>query len=95
VTGREALYLGRRPYAYVEGYPVAESEDLLDRLWAHATQDAFVWRRPGNRPGDIYLWDNRCVMHCRDALAPTNRRLAHRVQILGEEPPAKKRSSRK
>ncbi len=83
VTGREALYLGRRPYCYVEGYSVAESEDLLGRLWAHATQDPFVWRRAGNRPGDIYLCDNRCVMHCRDALAPTDRRLAHRVQILG------------
>ncbi len=83
VTGREALYLGRRPYSYIEGYPVADSEGLLDRLWAHATQDAFVWRRAGNRPGDIFLWDNRCVMHCRDALAPTARRLAHRVQILG------------
>ena len=84
MTGRQALYLGRRPYSYVEGYSVAESEDLLDRLWAHAAQDAFIWRRPGNRPGDVFLWDNRCVMHCRDALASTDRRLAHRVQILGE-----------
>ncbi len=83
VTGRDALYLGRRPYGYVEGYSVAEGEDLLDRLWAHATQDAFVWRRSANRPGDVYLWDNRCVMHCRDALASTDYRLAHRVQILG------------
>ena len=85
VTGRQALYLGRRPYSYVEGYSVAESEDLLDRLWKHAAQNTFVWHRPGNRPGDVFLWDNRCVMHCRDALASTDRRLAHRVQILGEQ----------
>ena len=90
VTGRKALYLGRRPYSYVEGYSVAESEDLLDRLWTHATKDSFVWRRAGNRPGDVFLWDNRCVMHCRDALAATDRRLAHRVQILGEELPVSK-----
>lgn len=83
VTGRKALYLGRRPYSYVLGYSVVESDDLLDKLWAHAAREAFVWRRPGNRPGDLYLWDNRCVMHCRESLASTDYRLAHRVQILG------------
>jgi len=86
VTGRDALYLGRRPYAYIGGYDVATSEELLDRLWAHATDARFVWQREANRPGDVFLWDNRCVMHARDPLNPFARRLAHRVQILGEPP---------
>ncbi len=83
VTGRKALYLGRRPYCYVLGYSVPDSGDLLDQLWAHAAGEDFVWRREGNRPGDVYLWDNRCVMHRRDSFASEDRRLAHRVQILG------------
>ena len=86
VTGRSALYLGRRPYAYVCGYSVAESETLLDKLWRHATNPSFIWQREGNRPGDLFLWDNRCAMHARDSLASGARRLAHRVQILGEAP---------
>jgi len=39
-SGRKALFLGRRPNAYVPGLEVAESEALLDALWAHATHAA-------------------------------------------------------
>jgi len=84
VTGKLALYLGRRPYAYICGYSVAESEALLDALWAHATGDQFVWHRSVNSPGDVLLWDNRCVMHARTGFASSEPRLAHRVQIAGE-----------
>ncbi|MSO65682.1 MAG: TauD/TfdA family dioxygenase [Alphaproteobacteria bacterium] len=86
VTGRCALYLGRRPYAYICGYSVGDSEATLDRLWRHATEPRFVWQRETNRAGDLFLWDNRCTMHARDGLNPAARRLAHRVQILGERP---------
>ncbi len=86
VTGRAALYLGRRPYAYVCDYPVTESEVLLDTLWKHATDTRFVWQRRDNPPGTVLLWDNRCVMHARTELAASARRVAHRVQIAGEPP---------
>jgi taurine dioxygenase len=84
LTGRKALYLGRRPYQYICGYTVPESEALLDRLWAHAEQEKYVWRRPNQRNGDLILWDNRCAMHSRDSFKPEYPRLAHRVQVLGE-----------
>jgi taurine dioxygenase len=42
VTGRKALFLGRRRNAYIPGLALEESERLLDALWAHATQDAFT-----------------------------------------------------
>ena len=41
-SGRKALFLGRRPNSYVLGLEVAESEALLDALWAHATQPRFA-----------------------------------------------------
>ncbi|TAJ40738.1 MAG: TauD/TfdA family dioxygenase [Reyranella sp.] len=83
VTKRKALFLGRRPGAYVHGLPVEESEALLDAVWAHATQERFAWYQKW-RAGDLVLWDNRCVMHRRDAFDENLRRLMHRTQIVGE-----------
>ena len=36
--------------------------------------------------GDLLLWDNRCVMHRRDAFDANARRVMHRTQIRGERP---------
>jgi len=89
VTKRKALYLGRRrmfPSQFVVGCSRAESEDLLDFLWNHATQDRFRWTHGPWAVGDMVLWDNRCVMHHRDAHAGKHRRIMHRTQ-LGKEFP--------
>jgi len=85
VTGRKALFLGRRPNAYIPGLSLADSEALLDRLWAHATKPEFAWYQQW-RAGDLILWDNRCVMHRRDAFDPASRRVMHRTQIKGDRP---------
>ena len=83
-TGRKALFLGRRSNAYVFGLGVAESEALLDALWAHATQPRFVmcheWRL-----GDLLMWNNLSVLHRRDPFDPKTRRVMHRSQIKGHE----------
>ena len=80
---RKALFLGRRPGAYIHGLSVEESERLLDAVWAHATQERFAWYQKW-RAGDLVMWDNRCVMHRRDAFDESLRRLMHRTQIVGE-----------
>jgi taurine dioxygenase len=81
-TGRPALFLGRRRNACIVGLELADSEVLLDALWAHATQPRFalthVWRR-----GDVLMWDNMATLHRRDAFAETARRVLHRTQIKG------------
>jgi len=84
-TGRQALFLGRRRNAYIRGLPLADSEALLDALWQHATRDEFTWYQQW-RAGDLILWDNRCVMHRRDAFDPATRRVMHRTQIKGDRP---------
>jgi taurine dioxygenase len=83
VTQRKALFLGRRPGAYIHGLSVEDSEKLLDAVWAHATQERFAWHQKW-RAGDLVMWDNRCVMHRRDAFDENLRRLMHRTQIVGE-----------
>ncbi len=85
VTRRNALYLGRRRNAYIIGLPLAESEDLLNELWAHASQERFAWYQVW-KVGDLVMWDNRCAMHRRDAFDPASRRLMHRTQIKGDKP---------
>ena len=90
VTKRRALYLGRRrawPSNYILGIPNEESEKLLDRLWAHATQPKYAWTHKW-KVGDILLWDNRCCMHYRTEVDVNQRRVMHRTTIKGEAPVA-------
>lgn len=83
VSQRKALFLGRRPGAYIHGLSIEESEKLLNAVWAHTTQERFAWYQKW-RIGDLVMWDNRCVMHRRDAFDESLRRLMHRTQIVGE-----------
>ena len=83
-TGRKALFLGRRPNAYVLGLGVAESEALLDALWAHATQPRFAMCHEW-KVGDVLMWNNLSVLHRRAPFDPKTRRVMHRSQIKGNE----------
>ncbi|MEQ8377264.1 TauD/TfdA dioxygenase family protein [Parvibaculum sp.] len=84
-TGGKALYLGRRLNGYLEGYAVEESEELLDRLWAHCAKPEFSWTHRW-RLGDLLIWDNRCAIHRRDRFDGSERRVMHRTQIKGDAP---------
>ena len=83
-TGRKALFLGRRPNAYVLGLDVPDSEALLDALWAHATQSRFAMCHEW-KVGDLLMWNNLSVLHRRDPFDPRSRRIMHRSQIRGHE----------
>ncbi len=86
VTGKRALYLGRRrdwPSNYIIGLSNEDSEALLDRLWAHATQTKYAWKHSW-QVGDLVLWDNRCAMHYRSEVDSTQPRVLHRTVINGE-----------
>lgn len=79
-TGRLSLYLGRRPNAWVVGLPDAESDQLLDALWAHIHNGSAFWAQQW-QPGDLVIWDNRCTLHRRNQLDPALRRHMHRTQV--------------
>jgi taurine dioxygenase len=83
-TKRKALFLGRRPNSYITGMDVADSEALLDTLWAHATQPQFAMCHEW-RVGDLLMWNNLSVLHRRDPFDPSLRRVMHRTQIKGNE----------
>ena len=82
-TNKKLLFLGRRPHAYIIGLDLEESEDLLNEIWEHATQDKFTWTQKWEK-GDLLMWKNLNVLHKRDAFDPNTRRVMHRTQIKGE-----------
>jgi taurine dioxygenase len=83
-TGRKALFLGRRQSSYIIGLPVNQSDELLDRLWSHATQTQFTMRHRW-RVGDVLIWNNLAVLHRREPFDAQSRRIMHRTQIKGAE----------
>ena len=83
--GRVSLFLGRRPHAYILGMEESDSDSLLDALWAHATRPKYSWHNEWQK-GDLVMWQNRMVMHRRDAFDPSTRRVMHRTQLKGKSP---------
>ena len=84
-TGRVALFLGRRPHAYILGMEEDDSEALLDSLWAHASQPKYSWKNEW-QAGDLVMWQNRMVLHRRDGFDPNMRRVMHRTQLKSRSP---------
>jgi taurine dioxygenase len=52
---QKALFLGRRTNGYINGLDVKDSDQLLDQLWAHATQPQFVYTHSW-KVGDLLMW---------------------------------------
>ena len=63
-----------------------ESEPLLEYLFEHITQPAFIYRHRW-RVNDLVFWDNRCTIHhaIRDYGEDTPRHM-HRTTICGDKP---------
>jgi taurine dioxygenase len=84
-TGRKALYVNRLMTIAIEGLPEAESDGLLDCLFEHQENPAFVYEHVW-RVNDLLMWDNRCALHARTDFSGSERRLMRRVTVLGEKP---------
>jgi alpha-ketoglutarate-dependent taurine dioxygenase len=61
VTGRPALFIGRHAHA-IPGLDEVESEQLLSDLVDFACRPPRTYAHSW-RPGDVVIWDNRCVLH--------------------------------
>jgi taurine dioxygenase len=84
-TKRKILYISRHA-SHFSAMPRDESDELLERLMAHATQERFVFRHRW-RPRDVVMWDNRCTMHCATPYdAGAERRVIHRTVVIGDVP---------
>jgi len=61
VTGRKSLFIGRHAYG-IPGLAPDESEKLLGGLVTFACQAPRTYSHAW-QPGDVVVWDNRCVLH--------------------------------
>ena len=82
-TGRKSLFIGMHA-SHLEGLKFEEGRARILALEAYATQDKFIYRHVW-RPGDVLLWDNRCLLHHADNNFDANRheRVLHRTCLRG------------
>jgi taurine dioxygenase len=85
-TGNKALYLGNHT-SHIEDMPLEEGRALLKELLEHATQPQFVYRHKW-LPGDLVMWDNRCLVHKATADFDMGKepRILHRTVLQGTVP---------
>jgi taurine dioxygenase len=86
-SGRKAVYVNRLMTVKILDLPDDESARLLDLLWDHCEQRAFVYEHVW-RKGDLLLWDNRCSSHARTDFPSTERRLMLRTTVKGTVRPS-------
>jgi len=79
-SGRQSIYLSRLMTRSIVGLGRAESDALLDELFAHAEKPEFVYAHRWT-PGDLLIWDNRAVNHARADFPADEVRLLRRYTV--------------
>lgn len=85
-TGRRAVYVNRLMTARIEGLEPAESDAMLEELFNVSEDRSLVYEHVW-RPGDLVMWDNRCVTHARTDFPEDERRLLRRTTVVGTQRP--------
>jgi alpha-ketoglutarate-dependent taurine dioxygenase len=82
VTGRKALYIGRHAYG-IPGLSEAGSADLLNELVTFTCQAPRTYMHHW-QPGDVAIWDNRCVLHRARPYDYSQSRVMKHTRIAGD-----------
>ena len=82
VTGRPALYIGRHAYG-IPGLDPEASRRLLADLVDFACQPPRIHTH-GWQPGDVVIWDNRCVLHRARPWSLDEPRVMHHTRVNGD-----------
>jgi alpha-ketoglutarate-dependent taurine dioxygenase len=81
-TGRPSLFIGRHAHE-IPGLDPRESEQLLDSLLGFACRPPRVHRHDW-QPGDVAVWDNRCVLHRARPYDHAEPRVMRHTRIAGD-----------
>ena len=77
-----SLYIGRHAYG-IPGLSEADSEALLAELVEFACQPPRVLTHSWT-PGDVVMWDNRCVLHRARPYDYSQPRIMRHVRVTGD-----------
>ena len=84
-TGAKNYYVGSHAKT-IDGWSEADSRPLLDDLLARATGEEHVYSHAW-RPGDLVIWDNRCLLHRGSGYdADRYRRYMRQTRVAGAGP---------
>ena len=84
-TGRKSLYVSGAHTICFKGMTEDESRPILTYLHQHQVRPEFTCRFAW-RPGSLAIWDNRCAMHYAVNDYPGQKRVMHRITLVGETP---------
>ena len=81
-SGRKCIYVSPQQLDHVIGLPQNESDQLLEYIVAHVTDERFRHTHSW-RPGDMILWDNRRFLHATLGYHPKYERTGYRTTLAG------------
>ncbi len=85
ITGRKVLYCNPGYAVRINELDEAESDRVLERLFAHQLEPRFLYTHSWNE-GDVLIWDNFGTLH--NAIAdygPDEHRMMKRCQVLADK----------
>jgi alpha-ketoglutarate-dependent taurine dioxygenase len=82
VTGRKSLFIGRHAFR-IPGMADGDAQKLLDDLLAFAVQPPRTYAHQW-QPGDVMIWDNRCILHRACPYDYSEPRVMRHVRVAGE-----------
>lgn len=80
-NGREILYVNRSNTRHIKGMPEDESKDLLNQLYAHQTQNDYVYHHAW-QTGDFVVFDTLGTQHRRRAFDASERRIMRQLSTV-------------
>lgn len=79
-TGERSIYLSPNHTVAIEGLSETEGRTLFDALFDHAVRNENIYTHEW-RNGDVLMWDNARLLHCREAFSGRSPRLAKRTTV--------------
>ena len=84
-TGRNCVFLGDHAW-YIQDMPFDEGRQLIEDLNAAIVDPERVYTHHW-RPGDLVIWDNRCMLHKAEPYdVASEARVMRRCTVVGEVP---------
>jgi taurine dioxygenase len=84
-TGRRCVFLGDHAWR-IEGMALEDGRALIDELNERIIDPALIYTHRW-RPGDLVVWDNRCMLHKAEPYdVAAEARVMRRCTVVGEVP---------